>query len=187
MQYLCRGFYKTNFRANAVFQQLIRIYRTLQRENKSKKKKLVEIVALAYAVKKETIKKRSFHNTETTSHNQNLFINQILLIFFLAGNREFFSSLCSSCCQNFTTIDSFHSFSETMLIFPASSGRLICPFHSLLYFAVNTLLAGIYLKGCINNLIMFVSYIYQCLIFKDCKDRQYFFILKPFSDFFQFI
>jgi len=124
----------------------------LQKENKSKKKKLAEIVALCYAVKKETIKKRSFHNTETTSCNQNLFINQILLMCFFAGNREFFTPFCPSGCQDFTTIGSFHSFPETMLVFPASSGRLICPFHYFLYFAVNTLLAGFYLKGCINNL-----------------------------------
>jgi hypothetical protein len=95
--------------------------------------------------------------TETTSLNQNLFFYQILLMCFLAGNSKLFSSFCPSCCQNFAAIGSLHSFPETMLIFPASSGRLICPFHYFLYFAVNTLLAGFYLKGCINNPILLIS------------------------------
>ncbi len=65
----------------------------LQKENKSKKKKLAEIVALAYAVKKETIKKRSFHNTETTSPNQNLFVNQNITYMFFRWKQKAFCVL----------------------------------------------------------------------------------------------
>jgi hypothetical protein len=52
----------------------------------------------------------------------------------LAGNSKFFSSFSSPGSYHFAAVGSFHSFSETMLVFSSSFGWLKCPFHCIIMF-----------------------------------------------------
>ncbi len=62
--------------------------------------------------------------------------NYLKKILHFVRNCKFFSSFSTSCCQNFSTVSSCHSLTETMLVHSLTTRRLVCSFHCSICFII---------------------------------------------------